>query len=354
MQTQIDAIAGDTPGTSHSLVVHHFAGTDASAPKAYLQAALHGAERPGVAALHYLMPMLAAAERNNRLRGDVTIVPQANPIAASQHMMSQHMGRFAFGTRVNFNREFPVPGPDGVVPLDRPDAPVFAERRLKSRLLDLASGADIVLDLHCDDEGLSYLYVADALWPGLADLARCLQAEAVIRWHAMPDRAFEEAVFARMCTDAGGAAALGRRCVTTVEFRGEADVDPSLARTDALGLYCFLAGRGVIDDPQPATLALAPDFPAAPISHVEMIHAPAGGTLLFHVRPGDRVTEGDLLAEILVRPGEDGGTVTVHAPQAGLILTRRSRRFIRTGDDLIKLVGVAPSASARDGTLEAR
>ncbi|TGV74062.1 peptidase M14, partial [Mesorhizobium sp. M00.F.Ca.ET.158.01.1.1] len=42
----------------------------------------------------------------------------------------------------------------------------------------------------------------------------------------------------------------------------------------------------------------------------------------------------------------------VFAPQDGIILTRRSRRIIRAGEDLLKLVGDRKSGDARSGTLE--
>lgn len=54
----------------------------------------------------------------------------------------------------------------------------------------------------------------------------------------------------------------------------------------------------------------------------------------------------------MTAPGEEGGAVVLTAPQDGLILTRRARRLIRLGDDLLKLVGGRPSPSARPGTLE--
>lgn len=352
MKTRMEHIAGDTPGTSFELAIHQFAGNDKDAPSAYLQAALHADEHPGVAALHYLLPKLRQAASSGMIKGSITIVPNANPIGAAQHLMSQHMGRFSLGSRVNFNRGFPVPDEAGNTHLDQPNDPVSAELRLKSRLLELAVAHDIVLDLHCDDESLQYLYVPDPLWPALADLAACLDARAVIRWSSMPDRAFEEAVFARMLQDAKGSDALSRRVVSTVELRGQLDVDPILAQSDAMGLYAFLIARGVISD-EGACPELPKDFPAVPISHVEMVRAPTGGTLLYHVKPGDRVEKGDLLAEILSRPGADEGVVAMRAPQAGLVLTRRMRRLIRMGDDILKLVGDKPSANAKDGTLEA-
>lgn len=352
MQTRIETISGETPGLDYHLVVHEFAGSAAGAPSAYLQAALHAGERPGVAAIHFLMPMIAAAKREGRLKGRVTLVPQANPVGMAQHLMGDHFGRFSLATRTNFNRDFPVPDATGVTPFDAADAPVFAERRLKSRLLEIAVAHDLVLDLHCDDEGAQYLYIPDALWPALSDLAHCLSARAVLRWTGMPERAFEEAVFAHIRHQAAGGD-IAHRCTTTVELRGQGDVEPDLAKSDARGLYAFLVLRGVIVDGSVTMPAPVEDFVSVPITHVDMMHAPDGGTVLYHVRPGDRVKAGDLVAEILVRPGEASGVHEVRAPQDGLILTRRMRRFVRRGDDVAKLVGDAKSRTAKDGTLEA-
>ncbi|MGB8818825.1 MAG: peptidase M14, partial [Rhizobiaceae bacterium] len=65
-------IAGDTPGISYFLEVLTFKGSDPKAPKAYLQAALHGGEFPGVAAIHFLVPLLEAAEKAGTLAGNIT------------------------------------------------------------------------------------------------------------------------------------------------------------------------------------------------------------------------------------------------------------------------------------------
>jgi Predicted deacylase len=352
VQTRIETIAGETPGLDYHLVIHEFAGRSESAASAYLQAALHAGERPGVAALHYLMPMLAKAEEEGRLAGRVTVVPQANPVGMAQHLMGDHFGRFSLATRTNFNRDFPVPDEAGVTPWEGPEAPVFAERRLKSRLLEIAVDHALVLDLHCDDESAQYLYIPDALWPALADLAACLSCRAVLRWTGMPERAFEEAIYAHIRHQAGPDGDISHRCTTTVELRGQGDVDPDLAMADARGIYAFLVLRGVIEDETVSAPAPVADFVSVPITHVEMMQAPDGGTLLYHVRPGDRVKAGDLVAELLVRPGEPDGAIELRAPQDGLVLTRRMRRFVRRGDDVAKIVGVTRSATAKDGTLE--
>ena len=91
----------------------------------------------------------------------------------------------------------------------------------------------------------------------------------------------------------------------------------------------------------------------SPLENIDMMPAPKAGPVLYDVKPGDRVKKGDRLATIVHAPGEQGGRVEIFAPQDGYILTRRSHRITRKGDDLVKLIGAKHSEDARSGTLEA-
>jgi predicted deacylase len=228
-----------------------------------------------------------------------------------------------------------------------------ADRRLKARLLRLSLGHDLVLDLHCDDEGVPYFYVPAALWPAMADCAAAFGAEAVLTWKNAADGAFEEAAIQPYLADGAGAEELARRAVSTIELRGIVDVERSYADADAEGLYRLLVTRGVIED---SSVRAAEPFSgiAAPLDNVEMVKAPKGGAVLFDVRPGDRVKAGQRLASIVFAPGDPDGAVDVPAPQDGYVLTRRSTRILRAGDDVLKLIGERPSAVVkRPGSLEA-
>lgn len=350
MQKSIERITGDTEGVSYEFPVFRFAGADKAAPSAYLQAALHAGELPGVVAIDALMPMLAKAEAEGRIKGSITIVPWANPIGRAQYHFGEHQGRFHLGTRTNFNRGFPL--------LAAPDTSLLpdtthgtTDQQLKTRLLQLSLGHDIVLDLHCDDEGLAYLYVHTSLWPAMADCAAAMGVDAVMLWHEDAAGTFEGASIMPYQNVPADVARFDRRVATTVEYRGMLDVDGALAGTDAEGLYRLLVARGVIIDP-----ALPAPGPftgvAAPLENIDMMPAPRAGAILYDVKPGDRVAKGARLATIVHTPGEAGGRTEVFAPQAGIILTRRSRRIIRAGEDLLKLVGDKKSADARSGTLE--
>ncbi len=184
MRKSVERVTGDSEGVSYEFPVLRFSGSDKSAPSAYLQAALHAGELPGVVAIDALMPMLSKAEAEGRIRGSITVVPWANPIGRAQYHLGEHQGRFHLGTRTNFNRGFPL--------LAAPDTALLpahgaADKRLKIRLVQLSLGHDIVLDLHCDDEGLAYLYIHTSLWPFMADCAAAMGVDAVLLDNMTPD-----------------------------------------------------------------------------------------------------------------------------------------------------------------------
>ncbi|KXF78742.1 peptidase M14 [Paramesorhizobium deserti] len=353
MKTETITLPGDVPGNAIELRVLRFEGRDANAPTAYLQSALHGGELPGQAALHFLVPLLEKAEAEGRITGNITIVPQANPIGSNQWQAYQHLGRFELFTQTNFNRAFPLLPDFDVSSLPQIDAALPLAERLKAALLRLALPHEIILDLHCDDQSENYLYIHQDFLPEMTDLAVALGSKAILAWDSTADAAFEEACAYPVLQMPVDTRDMKRRAVTTVEFRGLADVDFATGRSDAQGLYRFLVHRGVVKD-DGETLAVAFDGPVTPLANVEMVRAPQGGMVLYHVVPGDEVGEGDRLVTIVTRPGDPSGDVTLTAPQAGRILTRRSLRYVRRGDDLLKLLGKRPSAVARrPGALEA-
>lgn len=353
MKTERIEFAGDVPGIHIDLRVLRFEGSDAAAPSAYLQSSLHGAELPGQAALHFLVPMLQKAANEGRIRGQITIVPQANPVASNQWQSHQHLGRFEFFSGVNFNRNFPLLKDFDTSGLPKPDAPIAIDKRIKAALITLALEHEIVLDLHCDDESENYLYVFEDYAQDLRDLATALRSTAILAGDSTVSAAFEEACINPVLHMKPEERDMRRRAVTTVEFRGLNDVDPATGLSDAEGLYRFLVHRGVVHDPA-STLGEPFSGPVATFSHVEMIRAPKGGMVLYHVKLGDRVSKGDLLATIVTLPGEVSGDIELRAPQSGHVLTHRSLRYLRRGDDVMKLIGDKPSEQEKPaGSLEA-
>lgn len=344
------AIEGDTPGVAWRLPVFRFKGKNSGAPSVYIQAALHSGELPGTALAHFLLKSLKTADSEGRILGDITVVPHANPIGLAQSHFGEPQGRFDLASRANFNRDFPL------IPLAARESLLdglgaqTAVNQLKRNLLYLALGAELVLDLHCDDESLQYAYIDPVFWPEAADLAAALAMDAVFLSDGA-STAFEEAVGYAFKAAASDAGRLAGRLAVTLELRGLADVDARTAQHDAEGLYRFLAARGVIE----AGATTLGDFegPVSPLDWVEVIRAPKAGTVLFHRALGDAVKAGDLLATIIAQPGMAEGEIEIHAPQDGLIVTRVCRRYVRRNGDLMKIACAAPSARVRKpGTLE--
>ena len=278
-------------------------------------------------------------------------MPSANPVGRAQYLFGDLEGRFHLGTRTNFNRDFPLLATPDASALPSPDLPSTVDERLKRKLIGLSIGHDIVLDLHCDDEGVAYLYVPAALWPAMADCAAAMGVAAVITWEGSSGASFDEASMHPYLKLPPEEARLDRRVVSTVEYRGLRDVGRAYAESDAEGLYRLLVARGVIED---GAVKAPGKFKGVvkSIKHVEMIATPRAGALLFDVEPGDRVKRGGRLATIVHSPGEKDGALEIVAPQAGYVLTRSSRRSARAGDYILKLVGDAPSAAGKQGALE--
>ncbi|HEV7246469.1 MAG TPA: succinylglutamate desuccinylase/aspartoacylase family protein [Shinella sp.] len=344
-------IGGDTTGIEWRLPVFRFKGSDAKAPSVYIQAALHANELPGTALTHFLLEMLRKAEADGAIRGDITVIPQANPIGLAQSHFGEMQGRFELGSRTNFNRDFPLIAlAERETLLENLDRRSAADR-LKRTLLHTALGADLVIDLHCDDESLQYAYIDDAFWPEAADLACALDMQAVFLSDG-ESSAFEEAVGHAFKHQGGDKLkTVPGRLAVTVELRGRRDVYPDIAKADAAGLWQFLAGRGVVSDPS----YRAKDYagPAIPLDNIEMVRAPEPGTVLFHRDIGETVKAGDLLATLITRPGQPDGTLSVKAGHDGLIATRTSARYARRGEDLMKIAcHEATRKDRKPGTLE--
>ena len=91
------------PGSPRHLTVVRYGGVDAR-PKAYLQAALHADEIPGLLVLHHLRMLLDSAAARGEVLGQVVINPYANPIGLAQNVNGKLVGRFSLGGAGNFNR----------------------------------------------------------------------------------------------------------------------------------------------------------------------------------------------------------------------------------------------------------
>jgi predicted deacylase len=338
-------------------------------PVAYIQASLHADEVPPMLVAQHLIPLLAQAQQQGRIPGEVVLVPAANPIGLSQEWLGQPIGRFDAGSGVNFNRGFHHLTP-ALLPLLQgrlgPDAqanvrlvrqlcmaqlqamePATEADALKLTLQRLATPADVLLDLHCDHQACMHLYTGTPLAQALQPLADALGAQAYLLARDSGDFPFDETVsrvWWELAEQWGPATPIPLACLAaTVELRGEADVCPELAAADAAALMAYLQHAGVVQGP--ALVPAASPCPATALEAVEPLLAPQSGILVFCKALGDAVGVGEVVARV-IDPGSDA-VAEVRAQVAGRLFARVARRHVSRGMRLAKIAGTQPFRSGK-------
>lgn len=347
------------PGTQRELVSLHYGRT--GGPKAYIQASLHGDELPGMLVAHHLRRQLEALEAAGQIRGEIVLVPMANPIGLSQFLLHAHLGRFELMSGENFNRHYPDqidavatavesrlgPDPAANVALLRQAlkaavdaAPVDTELQSQRRtLMSLSCDADIVLDLHCDAQAVMHLYTETPCWPDCEPLARFLGARVTLLAQESGDNPFDEAcsqVWWKWKARFGERFPIPQACLSvTVELRGATDVTHELAAADAQNIIDFLRWRGLVEGDKPALPE--PQGDARPLAGSMPIKAPVPGVLTFLKEVGAQVKAGEVLAHVI-----DPITAQVtelKSPVDGLFFARDFLRFANAGMRVAKVAG---------------
>lgn len=361
-------LAGNFIGTRRELKVFRF-GEPGARPKVYMQAALHASEMTGAMALHHLVAALEPIEAAGRMRGQVVVVPLANPIGLSEFIGGAQDGRFEQLTHANYNRGFPELseavaariadelGEDtaaNTALVRRTVAGILTETparnefdHLKRTLLALALDADVVLDFHSDRVAAMFMYINAVDWPDLRDLAAWLGSAATIAYAPyVPSTTFAGvagSLFPRLAERFGDRIVQSCRAAM-IEARGQNFCNDALGTADAGNLVRFLIGRGVID----AAVEEMPDLlaEASPIEGMDVGYAPHPGFLTFHKAPGETIAPGDIVCEVIDPTRRADQARTPVAAQGGGVLYARGFDGAVTypGQVLFRIAGQEPLA----------
>lgn len=364
MQTQTLSLVGSTPGTTYQLRALHFG--PSGGKKVYLQASLHGDELPGSLVSYYLHHELLRLEQENRLEAHIVLVPFCNPIGLGQMLDYQHIGRFHLATAQNFNR-LQIGADlfsklvdiiereehvwfDNVADNTRlirsylkrliDELPVLTETdSLHKSLLSLSYDADLVLDLHCDNQSVMHLYGTPAAWPKLEPLARYLGSHCQLLSEDSGTNSFDEVlslIWARLQAQYPEVA-LELACTSsTVEFRGEYDLSHELAEQDAKAIIQYLNHQGFVSLAAESTEeppALVNE--AHPLGGICYVDAPVAGIAVYLVQPGDWVEAGQAIVDILDPISLSKTTVT--SPARGVVFAHSAQRLARPERKLMSI-----------------
>ena len=363
---EIKYLPESSPGTRRFLEIIRY-GTPGARPKVYLQAGLHADEAPSYVVLFHLRKLLDQAEVQGDIKGEIIVVPAANPIGLSQWRNETLQGRFDSASSINFNRNHQdlaasisdkinnrlSGNPETNVELIRTvtrelleeTTPTDEAEALKLLLYSLSHDSDIVLDLHCDLDALLHLYLGTPLWPDGADLAAYLGAEAVLLASDSGGTPFDEAN-SRLWWNLAETFPnfpIPPACFSaTVELRGAADTDISVARQDANNLYSFLQNRGAVAG-IPAELPTL-RYEATPLTGVDYIKATSPGIVSYLKKVGETVEKDEVVAAILNPLAEDEAqrVIEIKSKTEGILFSRNIDRFARPGRIIAKVAGKKP------------
>ena len=355
-------------GSHKTLTSFHF-GKPASAAKGslkiYIQASLHAEELPGMLAAYHLKPLLEAAEAAGQIVGEVVLVPVSNPIGLSQRVDHKPMGRFELDTSENFNRHYPdfakevltaiqgKLGPDAtanVATVRRAMAEHLAAwtpdtelKSMRKTLLTLAHDADIVLDLHCDCEGVMHFYCEETCWPQLAPIAHFMGSQAILLAKDSGGGPIDECLSGTWWRLAEALKKQGLDhplpqgcCTTTIELRGELDVTHAYGKQDARAIFSYLEHIGVLQTGNKPAVPAALCQPT-PLAGSETLRAKGPGVVVYAAKPGQTLKKGELVAEI-VNPIDQVATPLL-AGVDGVFYARIRDRYVTAGCEIGKIAG---------------
>jgi len=348
-------------GTQRELVSLTF-GPKGADRKVYMQASLHADETPAMLAAALLRKALARLESEGRLNAEIVLVPVANPIGLSQHVMGQFFGCFELNSSANFNRGIVRPA-DLLARLEGRLGPDMAENRriikaamrqtldvqrpgtefesLRLVLQKLSCDADIVLDIHCSLEAVVHVYTTHAAWHRFDPLARHLQSKAQLLTDDTGLGLFVEwtnLLWAELQSRFGRDCALPEAAAAAIiELAGEREVSYPQAEQHAQAIIAYLATQGAINDrgsPLPPLL-----HPATRQSASEHFYAPISGILVYRAEIGDIVRAGEPVCDI-VDP-ITGACTTLASHSHGMFYMRRAIRFVTAGAEIGRITGPA-------------
>ena len=375
-QTDIIPLSSPNPGSTRHLRVHRY-GAPGQGPKAYLHSSLHADEWPGLLVLHHLTRLLDEADGEGRIAGEIVLLPYANPIGFGQRVNGDLIGRYHLDGGGNFNRGWPDltqtagDAVDGKLGDDTNANIGLIREALKSAVNDLSGeteleelrrtlmalsvDADIVLDLHCDQLATFHVYANYAQLKDATTLTRDLGSPVLLLEDEAGGGSFDEANHApwiKLQQRFGLDETVAQHCfAVTVELRGETDITDRLAEQDARALLRFLMRKGVVSgDPGPLPEMINDP---TPLDGVDVPKAPASGVLAWHVKPGDSINKGQVIADLVDIEADDptSARTPIHAGTSGFLFARRAAVLVRPGDQLCKIAGAEALDYRKSGAL---
>lgn len=327
-------------------------------PIVYIQANVHGAELQGNMAILKLVNLL----EDKKINSKITFVPNANPYATSNKMGTYTYGRFNPITGDNWNRMYlnffsQKEGYGAISDEEIKEAKdingykellknkvseyrkahekygIDENKNLFIMLQELASDADIVLDLHTAGVGCRYLYGADYLETKMQDLNFPFNLIIPPEFGgAMDEASFYPWV--RYYQVMGGQNHFESY---TLELGSEEIIDSKAGHTDAINIYNYLVRRGVVEDQEIATHKNEAVF--CKLENYKSFFAPKTGFIEYHKAPGAKFKKGEKIMSLYhfdkLNKLEEAIT-PILAPTDGIVINHAPSSNVKKGMNILE------------------
>jgi len=312
-------------GAALTVPVYRLKG-DEHSPSVYIQANMHGAEVQGNAVIFQLLELL----KNTDIKGDITLVPYANPVGCNHKNGEYTLGRFDPITGMNWNRMYHFDA-DMIKPfvresIGKDDSTIeknfkklmidSIEQKLEHNIFGLTTGqrmayqlqrlahqADYVLDLHTGPISSKHLYCPEYA----KESAKYFDIPHTLLIPNSFDGALDEATFCPWWDLQEAFAELGiefsissetlNKESFTVELGSQEQIDLDVALEDAKSIMNYLHYKKVIVAPKYQAKGMTRY--ACYLKDYKAFYSPMGGMVDYLAEFGKPLPAGEPLARIL-------------------------------------------------------
>jgi predicted deacylase len=315
------AVAQNASGRSLHVPIYRISDNQPG-PSVYIQSSIHGAEVQGNVVIYHLLQAL----QSTPIKGEIILVPNCNPVGTNIKAGEYTLGRFDPVNGTNWNRgyfydESKVFSFADTLQSDMKEQEIKSAFRqlwanaieeklrqpwglglaqqLNLSLQRMAVKADIVLDLHNGPVSTRHVYIPEYAKEAAYQFSipHCIFIPNVFAG------ALDEACFSPWWTLQDLLKKKFTREIDfgvqafTLEMGSQEVIDFDEGKKDARGILGFLACKGVLDNRQ-----YTPDKMVrvgVSLSNYKTLYTDFGGMVEYCVKPGQRVTKGEVMAKVL-------------------------------------------------------
>ncbi len=351
------AVGQDASGKDLTVKIIYIKGKGQTAPSVYMQASMHAAEIQGNAVIFELLAHFCQKQP----LGDITIIPQCNPIGLMHRAGAGHQGRFDAMNGDNWNRYYLCPEIDYdafaqshitsdtaaykrefktllAAEIDKAlsdNLSLTRAKRLAYSVQRHAVKADIVLDLHTDTNAIDYLYS-----PLYAQEASGQFGFAhVLLIGNNFGGAMDEAIFCPWWRLQQAFLRQNRKEDVlidsfTLELGPEEVIDQKRAQRQADGIVNYLAYKNVL----PASPKGIKTVQYHTRESFKAIYAPRGGLYEWFISPGQKVQKDQVIGRCLQMANNQSFDITL--PYNGLVVSINGKGALPQSAHILNLFTV--------------